>query len=271
MLDIVSAGKSELVSFETICDSSLFDLKGVLPSEMLFLCAIVQELEADSVVESGRARGVSTALISSFFRNSDINIYSVENTKYSLDAKIAEARLKKRKNLHLLYGDAFVRLPKIVKNLKAPVVFIDGPKGEKAVLLGALLLKEFCNVKAVLIHDCYKGSAERSLISKFFPESISSDDTQFIEKFRYLDAPCWEKMHALGEVTIAPYIQNGEAIESYGHTISAIINHASLPMQCDRLFKDLNVDARNFSFGFLGGLLRELKTYLPRKSYFQMI
>jgi len=271
MLDIVSAGESALASFETICDGSLFDLKGVLPSEMLFLCAIVRELEADSVVESGRARGVSTALISSFFANSGIDIYSIENTKYSLDSKIAEARLKDCKNLHLLYGDAFVRLPRIVQRLKAPVVFIDGPKGKKAVFLCAYLFKEFKNIKAVLIHDCYRGSVERSLISTFLPNAISSDDPSFVNRFRHLDTACWEKVHALGDVSTAPYIQNGKAVESYGHTISAIINDDSTHMQCENLFQELNVDAKDFDIGFFGGLLREVKTYLPRRSYFQTI
>lgn len=269
MIDVVSVGKSELAAFEAVCDSSLFDLKGVLPSEMLFLCSLATALQADSVVESGRARGVSTALISAFFAARGVPVHSVENTKYSIDARIAEARLKGRKNLSLLYGDAFVQLPRLARKLAAPLVFIDGPKGEKAVLLAASLLKNHKNIKAVLIHDCYKGSEERSLISAYFPQAISSDDEGFVAQFRHLDAPCWDKVQELGDTTIAPYVQSGRPVESYGHTVSAILNTEGVPAQCQKLFADRKVDEASLRFGLLGGLLRELKTYLPRKSYFQ--
>ena len=269
--DLCSTCQADLAHFEKICDESMFDLKGVLPSEMLFLCSLTKHFKVDALIESGRARGVSTALISSFFQNGSTHVCSVENTRFSEDSVIATRRLAPYRNLTLVYGDAFVRLPLLAQKYASSVVFIDGPKGAKAVLLAATLLRQNPSIHAVFIHDTYKGSVERSLLDRFFPGHTSSDDEQFVARFKHLDTPCWNKLAALGESSVAPYLQDGQPVASYGHTLSMILNNENITEQESAIYQHLGKTVGCYEYSKAEGLARELKGYLPRASYFQKL
>jgi len=271
MTDLSSICEKELGHFENICDESMVDLKGVLPSEMLFLCSLTRNFKAQALIESGRARGVSTALISAFFQNDPIRLYSVENTRFSEDSLIAEKRLAQYQNLTLIYGDAFIRLPLLAKKHDSSVIFIDGPKGEKAILLAATLLRSNASIQAVFIHDTYKGSVERSLLDRHFPNHLSSDDQTFVEKFRYLDDSSWDKLAQLGDHSVAPYKQNGLPVSSYGHTVSMIPNSAGIAAQELAAYQALGKAVGCYEYSSMTHIFREIKTYLPRKSFFKML
>lgn len=181
--------RAELVvgDFQSRIRDVPYEDKGVFFSEMLFVLAAVGPGFGSRVLESGRARGQSTFVLGRIFPDADI--ISVEFDKDSPDAPIAEDRLKDFGHVKLLYGDS----RKLLFDHLQPgsVAIIDGPKGFRAIRLALQLLRTG-KVGKVFIHDVYKGIATRRFLERHVPGTVFSDDGAFVEKFKHLDAPCWD-------------------------------------------------------------------------------
>ena len=205
--------------FEKASEKTSYQLRGILNSEALLLATITAAMNVGLFVESGRARGYSTKLLADFFNHrSDLEIASIDFDKYSEDSQYSEKVLESYKNVSLIYGDTH----KIISNLITEdcVVFIDGPKGDEALLLAANLL-ERKEVKAICIHDLHKNTFHRDICEIIFNNTFFSDDKDFVNLFSGLDQDCWKKMDSESE---APYTRKGKKIESYGSTLAIIFN-----------------------------------------------
>lgn len=185
--------------------------KGIAYSEMLFLCATVQELVPRQIVESGRAEGNSTLILARMFP--DTQIVSIEYESDSPDAEVAHRRLKKLPNVAPLFGDARVLLQHIV--LDGDVVLIDGPKRFRALRLAFKLLNTG-KVKAVFLHDMRQGLAERTFTEENIPEAFFSDDQTYVDIYAYLDEPIFSNDGW------RPYFLHGERQKSYFATLACI-------------------------------------------------
>src|SRR5712671_459902 len=100
-----------------------YERKGILYSEMFFLYLCAQAAKPNRVVESGRARGQSTLLLSTIF--SDLHVVSIESDPRSPDVQVAQERLRGRNNVSLRFGDATHILPAEVR--QGDIILIDGP------------------------------------------------------------------------------------------------------------------------------------------------
>ncbi len=168
--DIRAQALRMLPSFKTTVVQVPYEEKGILNSEMLFLCTCLPEDFRGRVLESGRARGQSTLILSLMFPQSPV--LSIEFNKESPDVPVAAERLKGRSNVTLLFGDATKRLPEMLQ--KGDAVLIDGPKMFLAVRLALRLLATGKPV-AVFMHDMNIGTAERAFLDRFMPETLFSD------------------------------------------------------------------------------------------------
>ena len=154
---------------------------GIWESEMLLFYAAIHPYSPRQILESGRARGKSTAILARCFPNA--RIVSVELEHNSVNAAAAEAKLKQYANVELLYGDSRKILPERLEFGDA--VLIDGPKGYRAVELALDLLRagKPC---AVFVHDFPSGSPWRRFVERHWPDAFFGDDPSF-EHFRSLD------------------------------------------------------------------------------------
>lgn len=192
-----------------------YEDRGVFNSEMLLACSIMAEVGVEAIVESGRANGHSTEIIARFFPNKKF---------YSIDTSNEVTKdFSRYNNLELVTGDSTQIIGNYIKEDCA--VFIDGPKGEKALKLAKILL---CNetVKVVFIHDLYSPSPERKVAEKAFENIIFSDDEKFVSKFSYLDKDCWETLKRIGGIPERPYIRRNREISSYASTLAVIFNRS---------------------------------------------
>jgi len=174
--DISQNARNRVPSFQTIASAIAYEEKGTLYSEMLFMLACMERQNVRRILESGRARGQSTLLLARALPHTEI--ISIEFDEHSPDVTVAQKRLEDCKNATLLFGDARVILPGLVK--VGDVVLIDGPKMFRAIRL-ALALLATKKVVQVFVHDMGPGTHERNFLDAYLPESRFSDSRMIAE------------------------------------------------------------------------------------------
>jgi len=166
-------------------NSSPYEYKGMMHSEILMICTLAIELGVEQIIESGRARGQSTELIARFIDGRSIEFHSIDCNENE-DSVIAEKRLTGLP-VKLHYAESFELFPLLI-NKKKTLAVIDGPKGARMWKLGGYLL-EHPYIKGVCFHDCYKGSPMRKIVDKHNP--LLSDDVDYVKRYKHLDNECW--------------------------------------------------------------------------------
>jgi predicted O-methyltransferase YrrM len=154
---------------------------GIWESEMLLFYAAVAPLGPKQILESGRARGKSTALLAACFPQ--CQIISVEFDRESPNAAAAEAKLRSYSNVQLVYGDSREILPSRVE--PGDAVLIDGPKDFRALELAIDLLSTG-KPSILFAHDFPAGSIWRKFIEQHWPDAFFGDDPVF-DQFGELD------------------------------------------------------------------------------------
>lgn len=216
--EILSVVKNNVKDFDDIIKDNPFQLRGMFNSELLLICSLIKDSWVTNIIESGRARGHSTKTLCDFFSDEKYKIKSIDFDKDSEDVRYSERKLKKYKNIELLYGDSNDIIPKLIT--ENSVVVIDWPKWQDALLLAIKLLKNK-KIKMIMIHDLHKTSFERNIFDILFNNVFCSDDLDFVEKFSNLDDDCWSILKGHWE---QPYIRNWKKNYSYASTISIIFN-----------------------------------------------
>jgi predicted O-methyltransferase YrrM len=212
MAGVVRAAAAELDAFRARVDGVPYERKGILYSEIffLYLCA---KAAGQRILESGRARGQSTALLALCFPQ--LAIVSVEHDADSPDAAVAAARLRGFRNVELRFGDAARILPAIAQ--PGDIALIDGPKGFRAVRLALRLLARG-RVAMVFLHDVGPGSPEREFLERRLPATLYSDDPRFAEVAHRLDG-------AAGELPAG----HGDWRSGYGYSLACLAHQADIP------------------------------------------
>lgn len=222
--------------------SSPFEIKGILNSEILFFVTVCRILNSGHVIESGRARGQSTELISRWLSEGDGNVKfdSIEFDRVSEDVEVATHRLSQIDfPVNLLFGDARKKLPELVRDdTEGVIVLIDGPKGPRAVQLALDALSDE-RVRAVCVHDLHKNDKDLRELVELWPSFVSSDQEEFVKCFSYLDQPCWEEHQKYERFKgWGPYQRGSKRMLSYGPTLVALFNDLD-PIERDRAVKRL--------------------------------
>jgi predicted O-methyltransferase YrrM len=190
LIDLITReAAASLAEFQALIADIPYERKGILFSEMFFFWLCARSVKPRRILESGRARGQSTLVLSHCFP--EVEILSVEYDRYSPDVLVAAERLKDRGNVSQLFGDATRLLPKIAK--PGDVAIIDGPKGYRGLRL-ALRLLASGKTPLVFVHDASTGSQERRYLSRRMSEAVYSDLPAFAEIAHHLDQVAWEEL-----------------------------------------------------------------------------
>jgi hypothetical protein len=204
-------------AFQEIASGISHESKGILFQEAFFVYAALGDTPPSRILESGRARGQSTLLLSKSFP--ERKIVSVEFDQNSEDVPVAEKRLAGESNIELRYGDARVLLPSMLE--EGDVVVIDGPKEHRALALAYRILGTGRS-PAVFIHDCYKGSPIRRLLEDHYPGAVFSDDPGFVSAYRKLDEDRINSVNETGDEDWRPYKFAGTSQVSWGPTFACL-------------------------------------------------
>lgn len=189
--ELAAMAERERAAFATLIGGIPYERKGILFSEMFFLWLCARELKPRRVLESGRARGQSTLILSHCFPEAEI--LSVEYDRNSPDVAVAAERLAGRDNVRQLFGDATRLLPEMLQ--PGDIALIDGPKGYRGLRL-ALRLLGSGRTPAVFLHDAGYGSIERDFLTRRLPETYYSDAVEFAAAAHPLDDGSWDDLPA---------------------------------------------------------------------------
>jgi hypothetical protein len=199
-----------------------YERKGILYSEVVFLLACLEGTRFNRLIESGRARGQSTLLLS--LALPEHQLISIEIDPDSPDVPVAEERLRDRPNVTLAYGDARILMPKLIET--GDVALIDGPKGFRSVRL-ALSLLGTGKVSGVFVHDLAVGTHERRFIDANLPEARFSDSRELAQVTNEADSSL---------VDVIPPHQRLEGFDGpFGYGFSLMY----LPYRPDRRYRRL--------------------------------
>lgn len=183
--ELCTEATRERNAFRELVAGVPYERKGILYSEMFFLYLCARRAAPRRILESGRARGQSTLLLSLLFP--DIPVVSLEHDPASPDVEAARERLRGRKNVDMRFGDATRLLPAEVRH--GDIVLIDGPKGFRGL---RLLLKVLATGRAsmVFLHDACRNSIERAFLEARVPGVLYSDAPEFSRNAYVLDEGC---------------------------------------------------------------------------------
>lgn len=157
--------------------------KGIRRSELFFFYALVAPRNPARIIESGRARGQSTLVLSRLFPRAVI--VSLESDANSPDVDVAAERLRGCGNVECLFGDSLRLLPELVE--MGDVVLIDGPKDFRALKL-ALGLLSSGQPSAVFVHDLWLGSPARRFVDRSLRSALLSDEPGWVDRSAMLDS-----------------------------------------------------------------------------------
>jgi len=175
-------------AFQDLIAGIPYERKGILFSEMYFFWLLARTLQPRRILESGRARGQSTLVLSLCFPESEI--ISVEYDRESPDVAIAAERLKGRDNVRQLFGDATTLLPDMAR--ADDVAIVDGPKGYRGLRLALRMLDR--GLPMIFVHDTCIGSQERRYLNRRVPEAIYSDQAEIASHTHGLDQGMWDDL-----------------------------------------------------------------------------
>ncbi len=243
-----------IAAFQKIADATTYESKGILFQEAFFVYACLADAPPRRLLESGRARGQSTLVLSRSFPES--TIVSIEFDRNSPDVPVAEQRLAGEKNVELKYGDARDVIPAMLQD--GDVVVIDGPKEHRALALAYNVLGTG-RCPAVFIHDCYKGGAIRTLIDAGYPSALFSDDPAFVSTYKGLDEQRIVSVSEMGDNEWRPYDFTGHSQISWGPTFACLPYVPSFPYGAAKIRVELAA--------ILYRLRRSVAKRRPRKAH----
>jgi len=134
------------------------------------LLGMADMAQVDVMLESGTAGGRSAEFMSNFFRETHVQIVTVDAGVASVGGRCAEMvkdthqRLKSFTNIRFLIGDSFKIFPKLIKEFEGKRIglFIDGPKEMEGLRLCMQSLKASTDVKFCAFHDIRPASCQKS-------------------------------------------------------------------------------------------------------------
>jgi len=224
---LVRDGPAQLSAFQALVADIPYERKGILFSEMFFFWLCSRTVRPRRILESGRARGQSTLVLSRCFPEAEI--LSVESDRNSQDVVAAAERLKGCANVRQLFGDATRLLPQMAR--PGDGALIDGPKGYRGLRL-ALGLLAGGKTSLVFMHDTTAGSEERRYLDKRMPEAFYSDLPAFAALAHGLDQSVEDDLPEAHRWTPA-----GAPSGGYGYSL------ACLPAQSGRGYRLLLAQA----------------------------
>lgn len=213
MLDTLTPDELRAIASEP------YEPRGILHSEMALIIHICRRLGIEVVIESGRARGQSTAMLAKYLPDAEVYSFELRQTP---DEDFARARLGGFANVSLLFGNGSEMVPLAAHGFGKPAaILLDGPKGAAAV---EILVKSFANpnVRVGFIHDMRRldhgaPSPHRADAIARLPNHAFSDDPRIVSAASWMDAAI---LAAGGPCGAGHEVEFG----SYGPTVGVFLN-----------------------------------------------
>ncbi len=136
---------------ESIINNLTYYQHGIWFTEAFLFCSINDLLNVELVIESGTAYGQSTEIFAKYLEQ---DIITIDDNHLYNQFEITKHRLSNYSNIRCIKGYSPEIIPILVEENKGKriAVFIDGPKGAKAINLGRSL-STYANIISIGYHD----------------------------------------------------------------------------------------------------------------------
>lgn len=149
--------------------------RGIMHSEAFAFISFCKAFSIDMVIESGTAWGQSCYMFSKYLK---VPVHTIDNVSHYGD-KAQKFAMDRCVGLNVTFhvGDSNTLLPELIKSYsdKRIAVFIDGPKGDDAVILRERVWK-FDNVYIAACHDMESSNA----IGRF----STANNSEFLNEYQ---------------------------------------------------------------------------------------
>lgn len=201
--------------------SEPYEHRGIIHSEMALIIHTCRRFGIEVVIESGRARGQSTVMLSKYLPWT--RVHSVE-MREDPDAQFGVERCSGLVNVTLHQGNGMFEVPRLAA-LAAPkptAILLDGPKGAAAVRILAHCFAECPHVRVGFIHDMRKldhggPSPHRAAAVAKLAKHAFSDDPRLVAGSSWVDEPVRRANGPCGPAHEAEF-------GSYGPTVGVFFN-----------------------------------------------
>jgi hypothetical protein len=198
--------------------------RGIIHSEMALILHTCRRLGIEVVIESGRARGQSTYLLSKYLP--EVAIFSVE-MREDADAEYGRQRCASLTNVTLHRGNGTFEVPRLalLAEPRRTAILCDGPKGAGAVRIVKHCFDQCPHVLVGFIHDMRKldhggPSPHRAAAVAAFPDAKFSDHPGLVARSAWMDAKVIEAGGPCGSA-------HEREFGSYGPTVGVFLNSNS--------------------------------------------
>tara|TARA_R100000808_G_scaffold7892_1_gene22644 strand:+ start:3082 stop:3777 length:696 start_codon:yes stop_codon:yes gene_type:complete len=219
--------------FKKAITSTWLTPRGIMFSEGFALVSLMKHFDIDLMIESGVAYGGSTEMMALATQKPIVGIDTF--TCYDDSYVYAKNRLAKYKNVLLIKGDSFDKLPGILNTFTGNKIgiFIDGPKGEMAIDMSRQLYEGDHRIKFICIHDLCHGTPEAEKCARIFDDIIFTDEPAgyFAEAREQIDSHmlkinkqlCEESKSSLNPAQGLGYLQTSLREYPYGFGMAIIV------------------------------------------------
>jgi hypothetical protein len=210
-----------------------YEFRGIYNSELVLITSLFKSLNITKILESGRARGHSTFVVSKILEPDRRFLLVSIDFKRDQASLYAEERLKGNSSVELLYGDSNILLGKISKGKRIEEgegygVILDGPKGLNAIFLSIKLMRSKRPPKIIFIHDMRKlergkPSFHRYICSLIFDRVFFSDEFSITPQVLATDKSVFNFIEPGEQYPIRPFHKGYYNTGSYGPTLAIIL------------------------------------------------
>jgi hypothetical protein len=210
-----------------------YEARGIYNSELVLICSMMKLLGLSVVLESGRARGHSTHVLSEIFKKDEKSKIISADFERNSDTEFSERRLDSYPRTILAYGHSNNLFDHLIAT-EIPsdrdyVVLLDGPKSLNALFLSGRLIRNSHPPVLVFIHDMRrfesgdKPSFHRFLCQTLFDRVFFSDEFPITKSVVSSDETVFSPDIDSEWNRNEPFMKNFLPTGSYGPTLAIII------------------------------------------------
>jgi predicted O-methyltransferase YrrM len=165
----------------------------IFPSEMALLLYHCEQTGARCIIESGRGRGYSTAVLAAYGEAKGIPVISIDWETDKEATAFSRGHLAKYKDLQLMVGDGFAKVPGLLRTQPGPIaLLLDGPKHYEAVWFSGAAVA-LGPIGLVAHHNTHYKTPWAPHFDARFPGAHRVEDSALVQADGFAAFRAWER------------------------------------------------------------------------------
>jgi hypothetical protein len=217
--------------FKNMVDWRIHDIRntGMLPSEVLAVCGVIEELNVEVMIEVGKPANNNKRIFENILKDDNTTIICLDS-KNNVNERSNQSTINKYINNQNKFRYIFRSIGDVVKNNKNKRVAIlfKGPLKTDLFHIFSKIITNHENVKVGFFHGCWMpgpktANPQKREINKYYDRLFFTDDIEYVRQFGSLDEVNKTSEICQSDDFFFPYTKNNQKIGSYGPTLAVVI------------------------------------------------